>query len=117
MSQPPAFDPQQIQSLLDLGAERSIVQELVDLLEADVPGRLAALERALAKGDAVCAVAEAHHLKGALGNMGLVRVAELARRIEEGARTDRLPEIALLFPAMPEAYREGLAALKAAFPD
>lgn len=112
----PAFDPRQIQSLLDLGAEPGLVQELVDLLEADVPARLATLDQALAEGDAPRVLEEAHHLKGSLGNMGLQRFAELARRVEEGARMGRLPEAAPLVAAMPEAYREGLAALKAAFP-
>ena len=112
----PAFDPRQIQSLLDLGAEPGLVQELVDLLEADVPVRLAALDRALVEGDAARALEHAHHLKGSLGNMGLQRFADLARRVEEGARAGRLPEAAPLVAAMPEAYREGLAVLKAAFP-
>ncbi len=112
----PVFDPQQIQSLLDLGAEAGLVQELVDLLEADVPARLADLERALAEGDAPRALEEAHHLKGSLGNMGLQRFADLARRVEEDARAGRLREAVPLVAAMPEAYREGLAALKAAFP-
>lgn len=117
MSSLPVFDPRQIQSLLDLGAEPALVQELVDLLEADVPARLEALGQALAEGDALRVLEEAHHLKGSLGNMGLQRFADLARRVEEGARSGALPRTAPLVAAMPEAYREGLAALKAAFPD
>lgn len=112
----PVFDPRQIQSLLDLGAEPGLVQELVGLLEADVPVRLAALDRALSEGDAPRALEEAHHLKGSLGNMGLVQFADLARQVEEGARGGRLPEAAPPVAAMPTAYREALAALKSAFP-
>lgn len=112
----PAFDPRQLQSLLDLGAEPGLVQELVGLLEADVPVRLEALDRALREEDAPRALEEAHHLKGSLGNMGLQRFADLARQVEDAARSARLVEAAPLVAAMPEAYREGLAALKAAFP-
>lgn len=116
MSHPPPFDARQIQSLLDLGADRSIVRELVDLLEADVPGRLESLAAALAEGDTGRAVEEAHHLKGALGNMGLLLGSDLARQIEEGCRRRRLPEAAAPAAELPAAYREGLRALKAAFP-
>ena len=116
MSLLPAFDPRQIQSLLDLGAESGLVQELVELLEADVPARLEALQRALSEGDTPRALEEAHHLKGSLGNMGLMQFADLARRVEEGARSGDLSGAGPLVAAMPEAYREGLAALKAAFP-
>ena len=112
----PAFDPRQIQSLLDLGAEPALVRELVELLEADVPARLEALHRALSEGEAPRALEEAHHLKGSLGNMGLVQFADLARQVEEAARAARLSGAAPLVAAMPGAYREGLAALKAAFP-
>lgn len=112
----PPLDPRQLQSLLDLGAEPALVQELVALLEADVPARLEALRGALGAGDAPRALEEAHHLKGSLGNMGLQRFADLARQVEEAARSARLVEAAPLVAAMPEAYREGLAALKAAFP-
>lgn len=116
MPHPPSFDPRQIQSLLDLGADGSIVGELVDLLEADVPGRLEALAAALAQGDAVRAVAEAHHLKGSLGNMGLLLGSDLARRAEEACRSGQLTEAVAPAAELPAAYREGLQALKAAFP-
>lgn len=116
MSLLPVLDPRQLRSLLDLGVEPALIQELVDLVEADVPPRLANLEAALATGDAACIVAEAHHLKGSLGNMGLSRFGDLARRLEEHGREGRVAEAAVLVAALPDAYREALAALREAFP-
>ena len=112
----PTLDPRQLRSLLDLGAEPALIQELVGLFEADVPPRLVALTSALADGHAAGVVEEAHHLKGSLGNMGLVRFADLATRLEEVAREGRMAEAIPFVSAMPEAYREALAALKAVFP-
>ncbi len=116
MSDPSAFDPRQIQSLLDLGSDPDLVRELVDLLEADVPQRLEGLDGAFRAGDAARVVEEAHRLKGALGNMGFDRSADLARQVEDLARSGRMEAAALPAGALPEAYREGLAALRAAFP-
>jgi HPt (histidine-containing phosphotransfer) domain-containing protein len=112
----PVLDPQQLRSLLDLGAEPALIQELLDLFEADVPPRLASLEAALAAGDAAGIMAEAHHLSGSLGNMGLSRFADLARRLEEQGREGRVAEAAPLVTAMPQAYREARLALRETFP-
>ena len=116
MTSLPILDPRQLRSLLDLGAEPALIQELVHLFETDVPPRLTALASALADGAAAAVVEEAHHLKGSLGNMGLARFADLASRLEEVAREGRMAEAVPFVSAMPEAYREALAALKATFP-
>jgi HPt (histidine-containing phosphotransfer) domain-containing protein len=93
-----------------------LIQELLDLVEADVPPRLANLEAAILVGNAAGIVEEAHHLKGSLGNMGLSRFADMAGRLEEHGRMGRLAEAAPIVAAMPAAYREALAALRTAFP-
>lgn len=113
----PVLDPHQLRSLLDLGAAPALIQELIGLVEADVPQRLANLEGALLAGDTAGIVAEAHHLKGSLGNMGLSRLADMAGGLEEHGRAGRMAEAAPIVAAMPAAYSEALAALKAAFPD
>ena len=116
MTDLPLFDPAQLRSLLDLGADPALIQELIGLYEADAPERIAALEAAAASGDAARLLAEAHHLKGSLGNLGLVRFAELARRLEAAGREGALEGVEVLLAALPAAHAEGLAALKAAFP-
>ncbi|HEX9082658.1 MAG TPA: Hpt domain-containing protein [Holophagaceae bacterium] len=116
MSDLPVFDPAQLQSLLELGAEAELIQELIGLYEADAPAHLEALAAGLAQGDPARVMAEAHHLKGSLSNLGLVRFADLARQVEEAGREGRLAGLEPLVAQFPEAHREGLAALKAAFP-
>lgn len=116
MSDLPILDPRPLRELLDLGGSPELVHELIALFEEDVPLRLAALKAALEAADATQAMMEAHQLKGALSNMGLVRFAELASRIEAQARDgqmDRAPGMAEGFSV---AYDEALQALRAAYP-
>lgn len=112
----PVLDPHQLRSLLDLGAEPALIQELLDLFELDIPPRLVSLEAAVAAGDAAGIMEEAHHLSGSLGNMGLSRFADLARCLEEHGREGRMAEAAPLVAAMPQAYREARIALRETFP-
>lgn len=112
----PILDPSPLQDLLDLGAGPGLVQELVGLLREDTPARLAALDGALAAGDAGLAFQEAHQLKGSLGNLGLVRAADLARQVEGLAREGRVEAALGTARALGKAYEEALAALQAAFP-
>lgn len=116
MTDLPILDPSPLQDLLDLGAGPGLVQELVGLLREDTPARLAALDGALAAGDAGLAFQEAHQLKGSLGNLGLVRAADLARQVEGLAREGRVEAALGTARALGEAYEEALAALQAAFP-
>lgn len=99
-----------------MGAGRELIQELIGLLKEDAPPRIEALRAALAAGDAGGVLQEAHQLKGALGNLGLVRIADLARTVEVLAREGMLASAGPAADALPEAYREALAALEAAHP-
>lgn len=115
MSDLPILDPNQLGSLLDLGADLDLVQELVGLFVEDVPPRLASIQKALAEGIVDQVMEDAHHLKGSLGNMGLVRFADLARQMEDEARGGSLKSAPELLEAMLVAYQEGHAALREAF--
>jgi HPt (histidine-containing phosphotransfer) domain-containing protein len=112
----PVLDPKPLHGLLDLGGSLDLIHELAALFEEDVPLRLAVLRAAVDVSDRPGIMAEAHQLKGALGNLGLARFAELAARIESLAREERLEQIPRLAAALPAAYEEALDALNAAFP-
>ena len=99
-----------------MGAEPSLVQELIGLYQEDVWPRLTTLKQALEAGDGDTAIQEAHQLKGALSNLGLLRFAALASQIEDAARDGNWEPARSLVDALPEAYAESLAALQAAFP-
>lgn len=117
MNELPVLDPQPLRDLLELGASPALVQELISLYQEDVPVRVGLLQSALCARDGGQVAQEAHQLKGALGNLGLVRFAGQAAHAEILARQGRLEELIPLVEALPTAYREALAALKAAFPE
>ena len=116
MNDLPILDPHPLQDLLDIGAGKDVVRDLVEILRQDAPTRLALLRSALAAGDAPQVLMEAHQLKGSLGSLGLLRFAELARLIEGQAREGQLEGVSAWLAALPGALEEGLRALEQAFP-
>ena len=117
LSELPVLDPRPLEDLLAMGATQGLIRELVVLYEEDVPLRVAALRTALASQDARQTMMEAHQLKGALGNLGLLHFADLAARIEQQAREGRLALAPPLADALAAAYEAALKALNAAFPE
>jgi hypothetical protein len=113
----PVLDPRPLQELLDMGAEPDLVWELMALFHEDTPARMAALATALEARDSGKALHEAHQLKGALGNLGLLRFAETAADIETHLREGRLEPASRLAQGLPGAYAEAREALRAAFPE
>jgi len=100
-----------------MGAASALVQELVALYQDDVPNRMALLRAALLAADAPQAMSEAHQLKGALGNLGLLRFADLASRLEQSLKEGPPGEVVRLSEALPAAYDAALQALLAEFPE
>ncbi len=100
-----------------MGAESGLVGELVGLLKADAPVRLATLREALATADTEMAIGAVHQLKGGLGTLGLERFAERVRQMEDHLREGRLGEARRLVETFPAAYEEALVALQSAFPE
>jgi PAS domain S-box-containing protein len=64
-----------------LGAAR--LDQLLDLLAAELDQRPLAIRSALADRDFAAALAQAHSLKGAAGNLGALPVSEAARALED----------------------------------
>lgn len=112
----PILDPQPLRDLLDLGAGEELIQELLDLLREDIPPRIAAIRLAMTQADYDRVIQDAHQMKGALGNLGLKQMADLATRLEAAARAGRGTEAGQLAEQLPAAYEAGLKALLAAFP-
>lgn len=112
----PVLDPDRLRNLLEIGAEPSLIHELIAIFREDVPIRLAAIQAALRSSARETLHVEAHQLKGALGNMGLLRFADQARQIETLAGQGRLDLVPPLVAALPAASAEALEALAQAFP-
>jgi HPt (histidine-containing phosphotransfer) domain-containing protein len=113
----PVLDPRPLKDLLEMGADPGLMAELVGLLRADAPVRQAALWKALEATDQGAAAQEAHQLKGALGTLGLLRLADHVGRMEACLRSARWEEARHLLEAFPAGYEEALAALLATFPE
>ncbi len=65
--------------------EPDLVDNLIDLFTEDTAGRLAILKQAAADADAAAINREAHNVKGAAGNIGAGRMAEICRELEQKA--------------------------------
>lgn len=113
----PVLDAQPLQDLLEMGAEPGLARELIGLLEADAPLRLAALWEAFKAADLEAALSVAHQFKGALGTLGLMRFTDLVRQMEDHLREGHWGDARSLLETFPAAYEEALKALLLAFPE
>ena len=64
--------------------------DLVRVYLEDTPKAVAVLENAAAQGDRDGIIAPSHSLKSTSANLGAIRLAELAKRLEHGARSGEL---------------------------
>jgi PAS domain S-box-containing protein len=62
--------------------DEDLLQELIALFLADYPGRLAAISKAIERGEAQTLAQTAHVLRSAVHNFGAVAATESARRLE-----------------------------------
>lgn len=115
VSELPIIDPKQLDMLRELDPEGApeLIRELVGIFEEDAPLRMADLRAAVAAGSAPDASAAAHALKGGVANLGLARLAELARQAEHAARNGEIAPVAALIEPLEAGIQEALAALKA----
>ncbi len=81
-------DQEIIRDLLDMMGDE--FTELVRVYLEDTPQSVAALERAAQANDVDALVAPAHSLKSTSANLGALALSDMARRIEHGARQQKL---------------------------
>ena len=82
------LDPTVINELIDLGPETGLqlVQDLVELFNAEAPTRIAAMRGGLQQQDFKEIGQAAHAMRGGAGNLGAVGIAMLCSTIEIEAR-------------------------------
>ncbi len=115
VSELPIIDPKQLDMLRELDPEGAsdLIRELIGIFEEDAPLRVADLKAAVASGSTTDAGHAAHALKGGVANLGLARLAELARQAENAARDGNMAPVAALIGPIEAGIQEGLDALKA----
>ena len=107
----PPVDQEIIQDLLEMmGAEFT---ELVRVYLEDTPRSVEALERAAHGGDMEALVAPSHSLKSTSANLGALALSEMARKIEHGARLQKLEgEPVMLVAELAAEYQRVAAELR-----
>jgi len=92
MSTDQVLDMQAIETLRSLSPDDGgeFVRELIAIYLQDTPQRLAEIDQALIKNDAVTLVRAAHSIKGSSGNFGANRLAQLAAEIEHQGKAGNL---------------------------
>jgi two-component system sensor histidine kinase/response regulator len=87
-----------------LGGKSELIGKFVALFRKGMDGNLAKLLTAAENRDHEGIRANAHTIKGAAGNIGALRVQEMARRIEVTGREERLNEALVLLPCLSDEY-------------
>ncbi|MBK6435900.1 MAG: response regulator [Rhodanobacteraceae bacterium] len=97
------INTQIVNDLMDMmGAEFA---DLVRVYLEDSPKALAILERAAANNDLDGLVAPAHSLKSTSANLGALMLADMAKRIEHGARSGNTGEPVLLVAQLTHEFQ------------
>ncbi|MBK8284479.1 MAG: response regulator [Ahniella sp.] len=105
-----AIDNRLVSDLMEImGAEFS---ELVRVYLEDTPKALSQLERAAQTNDVESLIAPAHSLKSTSANLGALRLSDMAKRLEHGARMGELGEPALLVAQIYNEYQRAAAQLR-----
>lgn len=101
-----------------VGAELmpSFIADLRATFEADYAERLSMIADACRQGEPQRLIQLIHHLKGSLGNIGLMRASAFARQAEVELRTDQFNRFDTFPDHLKEHINEGLAALQQRYP-
>jgi signal transduction histidine kinase/CheY-like chemotaxis protein/HPt (histidine-containing phosphotransfer) domain-containing protein len=105
-----ALDQDIVRDLLDVMGEE--FTELVGVYLEDTPKNLALLEAAAGRNDANGLIAPSHSLKSTSANLGAMTLAEIAKRIEHGARSGTLTDAGTLVRDLAREYGRVSAELR-----
>ena len=88
MSEPSTFNPAAIERLFKLGGQKFTL-DMIELFGSYGAKKLAEAHQARQAGNLVALAAAAHPLKSSAGNVGAVRVQELAAQVELSAQEQK----------------------------
>ena len=96
--------------------EEVLVEELIEMFQADTVSRLDLIRKAVQTADCRIAATEAHTIKGSALQVGAVKVADVCLQIEIAAREGRCAGLASLMGALLESFDEVCGVLAARRP-
>ena len=108
----PLLDAEIIAELREVMEEE--FSNLISIFLDDLPLQLDRLQTAVAANDAETIYQVAHKLKSSCSNLGLMRLAELFRRLEQAGRFQTLDGVAELLLCTQVLAHETAASLRAA---
>jgi HPt (histidine-containing phosphotransfer) domain-containing protein len=104
MDDSPLFDRSALDGLRRYG-QADFIRSMVDMYQrttVDVPEKIAGL---LVQNDLKAIAFEAHSLKSGAGNLGLVRLTNVAGELETVAKAGDAQEVAILVDLLPELQK------------
>jgi len=104
-----ALDTSIIGDLVDVMGDE--FPDLVRVYLEDTPKNVALLEQAALQRSMEGIIAPSHSLKSTSANLGALRLSELAKRLEHGARTGELTEPLILVSELKREYQQVASAL------
>ncbi len=104
-----ALDTSIIGDLVDVMGDE--FPDLVRVYLEDTPKNVALLEQAARERSMEGIIAPSHSLKSTSANLGALRLSELAKRLEHGARTGELTEPLVLVGELKREYQQVASAL------
>lgn len=109
------LDRSTLETLFSLGERRGkdLLGQLFGLFLEQGPKSFASLGAALDAGDASEVKAVAHSLKGSYRSLGVPRLAEISRRLEEDGAAGNLERGPVLLTELEKSFEQTRVALKA----
>jgi len=101
-------------TLEQLGGDESLLHEVVDILLAETPKKIATLRLAIQQNDADSVQKTAHSLKGELGYLGLFKISKMARELEEAGKKNDLQSAVNIFRSLEPELTTLLASMQSA---
>jgi CheY-like chemotaxis protein/HPt (histidine-containing phosphotransfer) domain-containing protein len=95
-----------------LGGDEKLFQEVVEIFLEEGPRQITSLRRAIAERDAAGLESAAHNLRGELGYLGISRVSQKARELEEMGRSNDLQHSAETLAVLESEISEVLISLR-----
>ena len=112
MNQPNSFDPAAIERLLKLGGPKFTL-DMIDLFDSYGAKKVAEARSAQQMGKLTALADAAHPLKSSAGNVGAVRVQELAAQLESSARESKAELAGAQLDELERAFAEARLFLEA----
>lgn len=96
---------------LEGGASSPLLARLISLYETEGRRQIDLMNAAVGNGSAADLQQSAHRLKSSCGTLGLLRIAALAKHMEEAGRAGRVPVDDALMQQIESEYQLALKAL------